>query len=75
MKAKRKKKTNAEVLKAVLKIAEAYEREHPEDNEAILTEEFKRVIGTLIDEYGDDSDVFNVKLNKVLKPSNHFIDK
>lgn len=73
MKKKREKKTNLEVLKAVLAISEAYEREHP--NDTILTDKFKETVKTLIDDYGDDPDVFNVKLNKVLKPSSQFIDK
>lgn len=70
----RKPKTNAEVLKVVLAIDEAYSKEHPED-ESILTTKFKEVIGELIEKYGDDPDVFNVKLNKVLKPSSQFIEK
>lgn len=73
MRKKRERKTNLDVLKAVLAIAEAYEREHP--NDPILTEKFKTTIKALVDEYGDDPDVFNVKLNKVLKPSSQFLDK
>lgn len=70
----RKPKTNAEVLRAVLAIDEAYSKEHPEA-EPILTTKFKEVIGELIAQYGDDPDVLNVKLNKVLKPSSQFIEK
>lgn len=64
MKKNKKQKTNADVLKAMIDINDAYKIEH--DGESLLTEKVEEEIKSIL-KASDDSDVINVKFNKILK--------
>lgn len=63
---KAKKKTNAEVIRGMLAIDEAYRREH-EDGQ-LLSDKVRDTLQELVDTSHDDYEL-NRRFNNILKPS------
>lgn len=55
---------NAEMIRRLVAIDEQYNKEH---GEHLMTEKTSEFLNDILDKYGNDDDVVNMKFNKQLK--------